>query len=118
MSGSNKRMILIMFEKDYQYFPTLKEIKDGLIQAQMRQLDYEKDSWCNETRFKLLKATYTYNWECLFKIADLGDLEKPLTPKILSNPNHKITKHLLYLYSMETFIYADLNRACRKKDKT
>lgn len=31
MSKSIRRMILIMFEEDYQYFPTLKEIKEGLI---------------------------------------------------------------------------------------
>lgn len=53
----------------------------------------------------------------LFDLADLGDLDKPLTPKILSDPSHKITKHILYIYSMESFIYADLNQACRKKEK-
>ena len=54
----------------------------------------------------------------LFSIAKLGDLKKPLTAKILSDPTNKITKHILYLYSMESFIYADLNRASRDKDKT
>ena len=44
------------------------------------------------------------------------DLDKPLTSKILSNSNHKITKHLLYIYSMECFIYPYLNRACRDKN--
>ena len=54
----------------------------------------------------------------LFDLANIGDLDKPLTAKILSDPYNKITKHILYLYSMETFIYADLNRASRDKDKT
>ena len=45
----------------------------------------------------------------LFDMKELGDLSKPLTPKILSDPADKITRHLLYLYSMETFIYQDLN---------
>ena len=48
----------------------------------------------------------------------MGDFDKPLTAKILSDPFHKITKHILYLYSMETFIYSDLNRASREKDET
>ena len=53
----------------------------------------------------------------LFKLADLEDnLDKPLTPKILSNPEHKAVKHILYIYSMESFIYADLNKVCREKD--
>ena len=54
----------------------------------------------------------------LFDLAELGNLDEPLTPKILSNPDHKITKHLLYLYSMESFIYADMNRVSREKDET
>ena len=54
----------------------------------------------------------------LFELANLGKLDKPLTPKILSNPNHPITKHILYLYSMESFIYGDLNQACRDKDQS
>ena len=53
----------------------------------------------------------------LFKLANLDeDLDKPLTQKVLSNPEHKAVKHIMYIYSMESFIYADLNRVCREKD--
>lgn len=53
----------------------------------------------------------------LFNLANLGtDFDKPLTQKILSNPQHPVTKHILYLYSMECFIYEELNRASRTKD--
>ena len=52
----------------------------------------------------------------LFDMAKLGNMDKPLSPRVLSNPEHPITKHILYLYSMETFIYSDLNRASREKD--
>ena len=51
-------------------------------------------------------------------MADLNDLDKPLTTKILSNPEHKITKHILYIYSMESFIYGEMNQASREKDKS
>ena len=55
----------------------------------------------------------------LFKLADMNnDMDKPLTPKLLSNPNHAVVKHILYIYSMESFIYTDLNRVCREKDKS
>ena len=54
----------------------------------------------------------------MFDLADFGDLDEPLTTKILSNPDHNITKHILYLYSMESFIYEELNRASRDKDKS
>ena len=52
----------------------------------------------------------------LFQLADLGeDMDKPLTPKVLSDPNHKAVKHLMYIYSMESSIYADMNKPCREK---
>ena len=76
----------------------------------------EKEEWNDKTRMMALKMTYDQKWERLFNISELGDLNKPLTPKILSDPNHSITRHLLYLYSMECFIYNDLNRACRDQD--
>ena len=50
----------------------------------------------------------------LFKLADLDeDLNKSLTPKVLSDPEHKAVKHLMYIYSMESFIYPELNKVCR-----
>ena len=53
----------------------------------------------------------------LFKLAKLDeDFDKPLTPKVLSNPEHKAVIHIMYIYSMESFIYAELNRVCREKD--
>ena len=53
----------------------------------------------------------------LFKLGSVGySQEKPLTQKILADSSNSITKLILYLYSMESFIYTDLNNACRKKD--
>ena len=55
----------------------------------------------------------------LFKLADMEEyMEKPLTQKVLSDPEHEIVMHLMYIYSMESFIYAELNRVCREKDKS
>ena len=54
----------------------------------------------------------------LISMPKLGDIDKPLTPKVLSNPTHAVTKHILYLYTMESFIYGDLNWACRDKDQS
>ena len=46
------------------------------------------------------------------------EIKKPLTPTILSNSNHKFVKTLVYIYSMETFIYDEMNKASRNKDNT
>ena len=109
-------MVLQLFEEDYQYFPSLKEIRDGLIKAQLQIIEKEKESYIDAPSLHMLKISYAEKWRYLFKLAKFGDINKPLTPHILSDPSHKVTKHLLYIYSMETFIYADLNRACRDKD--
>ena len=39
MGTTLKELILNMFEQDYQYFPTLRQIRDGLIMAQQQQLE-------------------------------------------------------------------------------
>ena len=55
----------------------------------------------------------------LFELAHLNDdMDTTLTPKVLSDPNHKAVRHIIYIYSMESFIYAKLNRVCREKDKS
>ena len=55
----------------------------------------------------------------LFELASLNyDFDKPLTPNILSDPNHRVVKHLVYIYSMQCFVFEELNRVCRQKDKS
>lgn len=49
----------------------------------------------------------------IFQFEELGDLDKPLTHKILMDPNHAVTKQILYIYSMESFIYPALNKVSR-----
>ena len=111
-------MILIMFESDFEYLPTVREIRDGLIEAQMQQLQTKIKFWHNKMRFQHLKTIYLKNWSILFSLADFGNIDQPLSKKILSNPEHRITQQLLYIYSMESFIYTDMNRAIRNKDKS
>lgn len=43
-------------------------------------------------------------------------MKKPLTPKILSDPNHEFVKTLVYIYSMESFVFKEMNKASRSKD--
>lgn len=39
MPPSTRRTILFMFEHDFQYLPSLREIRDGLTRAEMTELD-------------------------------------------------------------------------------
>ena len=42
-------------------------------------------------------------------------MKKPLTPKILTDPNHEFVKTLIYIYSMQSFVFEELNKASRYK---
>ena len=41
LSPSRRRMILMMFQRQYPYFPTLREIRDELIEGQIDQIRSE-----------------------------------------------------------------------------
>ncbi len=45
-------------------------------------------------------------------------MNKPLTYEILYDLSHPVTQTLLYIHSMETFIYKDLKKAYLQKDIT
>ena len=93
MSTSNRRVLLIMFDQNTQYFPSIREIRDGIIKAQLKGLE--------EDGLENLKESYAKNWLMLFEIAGLGkNLDAPLTTSILADPNHPVVKHILYLYSI------------------
>ena len=44
------------------------------------------------------------------------EFRSPLTPQILSDPNHKFVKTLVYIYSMQSFVFKEMNKASRCKD--
>ena len=39
-----------------------------------------------------------------------------MTTEILADADHSVTKTLIYIHSMETFIFGDLKKACLNKD--
>ena len=55
----------------------------------------------------------------LFDLGNIGQhLDESLTTSILSDPGHIITRYIIYIYTMESFIYADMNKASRTKDQS
>ena len=57
-------------------------------------------------------------WTYIFKTQLDTDFDKLLTEDILVDANNKIVKSLMYIYSMESFIYTTLTAAQRNKDET
>ena len=67
-------MALELFEEDYQYFPSLREIRDGLINAQIKMIENVSKKWNNKTKVDFLKEIYKDKWEILFNVGGVGDL--------------------------------------------
>ena len=59
-----------------------------------------------------------YTWKHLFQtaITDIHDWNESLTDKTLWNPTSDVVCALLWIYSMETFVYSSLNAATRDHD--
>jgi hypothetical protein len=59
---------------------------------------------------------YIALWKKIFEMVEDMDLGKPLTPELLSNMDHKFVKTLIYIYSMQSFIFGEMNKASRTKN--
>ena len=46
------------------------------------------------------------------------DKNKPITPELLADTDNGFVKMIVYIYSMETFIFKELNWASRNKDES
>ena len=44
-------------------------------------------------------------------------MNKPLSKEILSDTKHNFVKTLVYIYSMECFVFKEMNKAIRNKDE-
>ena len=45
-------------------------------------------------------------------------MNQPINPEKLHDPDHPVTQIMVYIHSMETFIYKDLKKASLNKDIT
>lgn len=72
------------------------------------------DQFSNEAHdnYTYLKG-YVENWKIIFGMMKHVDMQQPLTPELLADPNNEFTKMIVYIYSMETFIFKELNKASR-----
>lgn len=108
--GSRRLMAFGQFNHNQAILPTPAQILNGLVLAQIEQLKREQIS-----NFSVC-LPYVEIWKKIFDMVKNVPSQKPLTPKILSNPNHKFVKTLVYIYSMQTFVFNEMNRASRLKD--
>lgn len=69
--------------------------------------------------YKYVQLSSVKIWRKIFKLATVGiDHSKPLSPEVLSNPNHPFVKIILNIYSMQAFVYIEMNKTSRFKDRS
>jgi hypothetical protein len=59
--------------------------------------------------YRYLLKIYADIWNKIFLMIEDLDMDKPLTDEVLSDPNHKFVKTMLYIYSMQSFVFKELN---------
>ena len=58
-------------------------------------------------------------WTRIFSFTKNGiELEKPLNPKILADASNPFVKSIVYIYSMQSFVFSEMNKASRMKDES
>lgn len=77
------------------------------------------DQFANDTNGNY-KCLYSYVsiWKNIFEMMKGVDMNKPITPELLADPSNGFVKMIVYIYSMESFIFKELNAASRNKDES
>jgi hypothetical protein len=55
-------------------------------------------------------------WVAIMKLADLHGSNNQVNEYVLSNSENVVTKTIVYIYTMESFVYRELNKAARNYD--
>jgi hypothetical protein len=88
---------------------TWQTIIDGIIQEHIKSLKSSKKKCKTDVdHIKLI-------WYTLLRVAKIDDLHA--VPNV-SDPDHKDAKTILFIYSMESFLYGRINKASREYDAT
>ena len=55
-------------------------------------------------------------WDAIVELADIDSSGYKIDEHLLCNSDHKVTKTIVYIYSMESFVYRILNSSSRNQD--
>ena len=108
-------MVFENFNRFIPMLPSPKEILLGIIQAQIDLYSMLPQTEDLIATVKLESST----WKTIFSLANDGSaFEKPLTPATLADPSNSFVKSMIYIYSMESFVFSEMNKASRMKDES
>lgn len=111
---TRRNMVYANFNQNLSFLPTPEQILSGLVLAQVSQ--FSSEEYSNVENFNNTVKMDVAIWKKIFSLAKNTDMKKPLTPSILSNPNHEFVKTIVYIYSLQSFVFKEMNKASREKD--
>lgn len=113
---SKLHMMIESFERSVTMFPSPEQIIHGIILAQINEFKNMSNT-LDDFKLRHFTKNSTDMWKFIFSLTNMvHDFKKPLTHQILSNPNHSFVKTLVYIYSMDSFIFTEMNKTSRQKD--
>ena len=94
---SRRKMVYSNFLTNSQYLPSPQQILHGIILA---QIDIFTNEYADYDDMIGVIGEDLKVWKKILLIGNSADMNKPLTPAILANPNHEFVQRLIYIYSM------------------
>lgn len=104
----------------FQQFPTRRQIIDGILKAEQRQIFRQKKAQSVDRRNKTLMVRQNA-WKIFFSASGIHQsdfLDDEIDREGLCDPDDPLTLALLKMFSMETFLQMELNKASNKEDIT
>ncbi len=101
--------------------PSQKQIYDGVIEEMKHQLTEMTKKEYNETQEQINEAIKYHQqaWNYVFDCLDFDiNNANPMSQSSLENQSSQLQKSILFLYSMNSFIYNVINAASRNKDQS
>lgn len=108
-------MVFIHYNNTQAYLPTPEQILLGIMKAQINQ--FSSEEYSNVVYFDDIIKSNCQIWKRIFSLSSKSvKINQPLTLKILGNPKNEFVKTIIYIYSMESFVFKEMNKASRNKD--
>ena len=110
MFRSRRNLIFGYYNHSIGILPSPEQILHSIILAQMHQV-----TTSNQVNFTEMTQC-SHMWKKIFEMIKNVNFKQPLTPSILADSSHSFVKTLMYIYSMECFLFHEMNKASRAKD--
>lgn len=120
VKSSNYNLLGYQWFKNNDYiFPTPRQVLFGILEEHLEQLRQKTKLSKNPETSKELKEAHENVcdiWNTMWKIAQIQQNDTPIHPSTLHDPSANITQLILYIFSLETFVYKVVVEATRNKD--